>query len=43
MLVKLNTKKLFVVLECFKDHTFDSADCLCSFGIMPLAKSVVEC
>ena len=40
---KLNTKKLLVVLECLKDHAFDSADCLRSFIIMPLARSVVEC
>ena len=40
---KLNTKKLLVVLECLKDHAFDSADCLRSFVIMPLVRSVVEC
>ena len=28
---KLNTKKLFVVLECLNDRAFDSADCLRSF------------
>ena len=40
---KLNTKKILVVLECFKDHAFDSAGCLRSFIIMPLVSSVVEC
>ena len=39
---KLNTKKLLVVLECLKNRAFDSADCLCSFIIMPRARSVVE-
>ena len=36
-------KKLLVVLECLKDRAFDSADYLCSFVIMPLMRSVVEC
>ena len=40
---KLKTKKLLVVLECLKDRAFDSADCLCLFVIMRLARSVVEC
>ena len=40
---KLNTKKLLVVLECLKDRTCESADCLCSFVIMLLARSDVEC
>ena len=39
---KFNTKKLVVVLECLKDRAFDSADCLRSFVIIPLARSVVE-
>ena len=38
----LNTKKLLVVLECVKDHAFDSTDCLRSCVIMPLTRSVVE-
>ena len=38
---KLNIKKLFLVLECLKDCAFASADCLPSFNIMPLARSVV--
>ena len=41
--LKLNTKKLLVVLECLNDRAFNSADCLCSFVIIPLARSVVEC
>ena len=36
-------RELLVVLECLKDCAFDSADCLCSFAIMPLARAVVEC
>ena len=40
---KLNTEELLVVLECLKDRAFDSTDCLSSFVIMPLARSVVEC
>ena len=39
----LNTKKLHVVLECLRDRIFDSVDCLRSFVIMPLTRSVVEC
>ena len=39
---KLTSKKLLLVLECLKDRAFDSADCLSSCIIMPLAKSVVE-
>ena len=31
-----------VVLEFLKDHAVDSTDCLRSFVIMPLARSVVE-
>ena len=38
---KLNTKKLFVVLECFKDRAFDSADCFCLF-VIPLAHKLFE-
>ena len=33
---------LLVVLECLKDRAFDSADCLRSFVIMPLAIGVWE-
>ena len=36
-------EKLLVVSEFFKDRTFGSTDCLHSFVIMPLARSVVEC
>ena len=43
IMYKLNTRKLLVVLECLKDGAFDSTDCLHSFVIMPLARSVVEC
>ena len=35
-------KKLLVVLECLIDFAFDIADCLRSFVIMPLPRSVVE-
>ena len=31
------------VLECLKDRAFDSTDCLYSFVIMLLPRSVVEC
>ena len=37
------TKKLLVVLECLKDCAFDSTDCLRSFVIMPLSRSVGQC
>ena len=40
---KLDTKKLLVVLECLKDRAFHSTDCLRSFVITPLTRSVVEC
>ena len=36
---KLNTKKLFVVLECLNRCAFDSTDSLRSFFIMPLEVS----
>ena len=36
-----NKKKLLVVLECLKDRAFDSTDCLSSFVIMLLARSIV--
>ena len=38
-----HVKERLVLLECLKDHAFDSTDCLRSFIIIPLARSVVEC
>ena len=43
LVINLIQEKLPVVLECLKDRTVDSADCLRSFVIMPLMRSVVEC
>ena len=40
---RFNTKNLLVVLEYLTDHAFDRADCLRSFVIMPLARSIAEC